>query len=231
MHKGTLYLVPTVLQENALHVIPAYVHDITRSITVFFVEDERTTRRYLRKTGFSRSFDEITILRIQQESEMSDYLHYLLDGMDAALLSEAGVPAIADPGSVLVRMAHEAGIKVVPLTGPSSIILSLMASGLNGQQFEFLGYLPVKSHERKAVLKQLNQKISLTGTTQIFIETPYRNNGLIQDVLDVCNSNLRFCIAANLTADNEFIRTYTIAHWKQHPVQLEKIPAIFLLGN
>lgn len=230
MPKGNIYLVPTVLHEEALHTIPNYVHEITEAIEIFFVEDERTARRYLRKSGYKKSFDEIIMLRIDEQN-ISECLHYLLQGKDVAILSEAGVPTVADPGADIVKLAHQSDIRVIPLIGPSSILLALMASGFNGQQFSFKGYLPIKSVDRKAAIKQLEQKLLQTGETQIFIETPYRNNALIEDVIEVCNKNTLFCIAANLTGPNEYVKTKSIAEWKQQKPHLEKIPAIFLLGN
>lgn len=230
MPKGNIYLVPTVLHEEALHTIPNYVHEITKATEIFFVEDERTARRYLRKSGYKKDFDEIIMLRID-ENNISECINFLLRGKDVAILSEAGVPTVADPGADIVKLAHQADIRVIPLIGPSSILLALMASGFNGQQFSFKGYLPIKSNERKAAIKQLEQKLLQTGETQIFIETPYRNNALIEDVIEVCNKNTLFCIAANLTGPDEFVKTKNIAEWKQQKPHLEKIPAIFLLGN
>lgn len=230
MTKGILYLVPTVLHAEALHTIPRYVHETTASIEIFFVENERTARRYLRKTGYTKSFDEISIFSIDATTA-GDCINYLLQGKDVAILSEAGVPAVADPGAAIVKIAHQSGIRVVPLTGPSSVVLALMASGFNGQQFAFKGYLPVKTHARKAAIKQMEHKIHQMGETQIFIETPYRNNALIRDILETCQAETLFCIAAHLTGPDEFIKTQSIASWRKYPPQLEKIPAIFLLGN
>ncbi len=230
---GKLYLIPTVLNENAVHVIPAYVHEITKSLTHFFVENERTARRYLRKSGFIKSFDEVILQPLNEHTSpetISTYLDYLLKGNDCGLMSEAGVPAVADPGHLLVHKAHQNNIQVIPLSGPSSIILALMASGLNGQQFTFHGYLPVRQPERNKKIQQLEQKAA-SGETQIFIETPYRNNGLINDILQICAASTAFCIATDLTGPQESIKTKTIAEWRKQKPEPGKIPAIFLIGK
>lgn len=230
---GKLFLIPTVLNENSLHVIPAYVHEITRSLNHFFVENERTARRYLRKSGFTKSFDEIILLPLNEHTspaEISTYLDYLLMGNDCGLMSEAGLPAVADPGHLLVQKAHENNVQVIPLTGPSSILLALMASGLNGQQFSFHGYLPVSQPERNKKLMQLEQR-AMAGETQIFIETPYRNNTLIADILQTCSPATAFCIAVDLTGENESVKTKTIAEWRKQKPAPGKIPAIFLIGK
>lgn len=232
--KGKIYLVPTILHEEALHVIPEYVHQITKNIELFFVENERTARRYLRKIGYAKNFDSIIMIAIDisiAHNNLETYIQMVANGKDAAILSEAGVPAVADPGAEVVRLAHAYNIQVVPLIGPSSIILSLMASGLCGQRFCFHGYLPIKTHERKAVIKQLEQRIETTGETQIFIETPYRNNALILDVLQTCKNETLFCIAFSITGPDESIQTKSISAWKNSGVHLDKTPAIFLLGR
>ena len=229
MH-GTLYLVPTILSEEALHVIPQYVFDITNKLTVFFVENEKTARRYLRKSGFTASFETTPILPLNEHTDtatVSTYVEYLKQG--CALMSEAGVPAVADPGSVLVRFCHQNNIRVVPLVGPSSILLALMGSGLNGQQFHFHGYIPVKQPQRKQYIQHMEAETK-KGVTQIFIETPYRNNAILQDIISACNSDVLLCIAYDLTGTKESIRTQPISYWKKHLPALEKIPAIFLLG-
>jgi 16S rRNA (cytidine1402-2'-O)-methyltransferase len=231
MH-GTLYLVPTILSEEALHVIPQNVFDITNKLTVFFVENEKTARRYLRKSGFTASFETTPVLPLNEHTDMatvSTYVEYLKQGTDCALMSEAGVPAVADPGSVLVRFCHQNNIRVVPLVGPSSILLALMGSGLNGQQFHFHGYIPVKQPQRKQYIQHMEAETK-KGVTQIFIETPYRNNAILQDIISACNSDVLLCIAYDLTGTKESIRTQPISYWKKHLPALEKIPAIFLLG-
>ncbi|MBK7444235.1 MAG: SAM-dependent methyltransferase [Bacteroidetes bacterium] len=229
---GTLYLIPTVLSEEAIHVIPQYVHDITKRLTVFFVEDEKTARRYLRKTGFTASFDTTIVLPLNEHTDataVSTYISHLKNGNDCGLMSDAGVPAVADPGSALVQLCHQNGIKIIPLVGPSSILLALMASGLNGQQFHFHGYIPVKQPMRKQYIQQMDTD-ARRGITQIFIETPYRNNAIIQDVISACSSNTKLCVASDLTGPKESIRTNEVQYWKKQVPVMEKIPAIFLLG-
>ncbi|MBK9556164.1 MAG: SAM-dependent methyltransferase [Bacteroidetes bacterium] len=220
------------MSEEALHVIPQYVFDITNKLTVFFVENEKTARRYLRKSGFTASFETTPILPLNEHTDtatVSTYVEYLKQGTDCALMSEAGVPAVADPGSVLVRFCHQNNIRVVPLVGPSSILLALMGSGLNGQQFHFHGYIPVKQPQRKQYIQHMEAETK-KGVTQIFIETPYRNNAILQDIISACNSDVLLCIAYDLTGTKESIRTQPISYWKKHLPALEKIPAIFLLG-
>ncbi len=230
---GKLYLIPTILSDDALHVIPAYVHEITKTIEVFFAENEKTTRRYLRKTGYTASFDEIPVFPLNVNTtyeEISEYVAYLKAGKNCALMSESGVPAVADPGSNLVRLCQQNKIQIIPLVGPSSIILALMASGLNGQKFLFNGYIPVKQPGRNATIKKMELE-ARSGVTQIFIETPYRNAGMLQDLLNNCNDATLLCIASDLTGAKEHVETRSISDWKKAPAQLEKIPAIFLLGS
>ncbi len=230
---GKLYLIPTILSDDALHVIPQYVHDITSRLTVFFVEQEKTARRYLRKSGFTASFDTTVMLPLNEHTEpavVSTYIDYLKKGIDCGLMSEAGVPAVADPGSVLVNLCHQNGIKVMPLVGPSSILLALMGSGLNGQQFHFHGYIPVKQPMRKNYLQQMDAD-ARKGVTQIFIETPYRNNAILQETINTCHSETLLCIASDLTGTKQFIKTQPIRDWKKGLPAMEKIPAIFLLGR
>ena len=186
----------------------------------------------MRKSGFTASFETTPILPLNEHTDtatVSTYVEYLKQGTDCALMSEAGVPAVADPGSVLVRFCHQNNIRVVPLVGPSSILLALMGSGLNGQQFHFHGYIPVKQPQRKQYIQHMEAETK-KGVTQIFIETPYRNNAILQDIISACNSDVLLCIAYDLTGTKESIRTQPISYWKKHLPALEKIPAIFLLG-
>lgn len=233
MQTGNLYLIPSPLHAEALHCIPDYVKQITNQLTVFFVENERTARRYLRSSGFKTSFDEITMFPLNEHSselEQTQFLKYLKNGKHCGLMSEAGIPAVADPGSVLVRLCHQNQVQVIPLCGPSSIILALSASGLNGQQFTFNGYIPIKNPERKDAILKMNAA-ALKGVTQICIETPYRNNTIIADFMQTCTEQISLCIASDITGPTEFIKTKTIQDWKKKIPKLEKIPAIFLLGN
>ena len=230
---ATLYLIPVVLSPEALHVIPAYVHEITRRIRVFVVEDERTARRYLRKTGFAVPFEEVTLLPINADTtpeEISHYMQYFSGDTEIGLMSEAGVPAVADPGSKIVAECHTRGVRVVPLCGPSSIIMALMASGMNGQQFTFHGYIPIKHPDRRNRLQQMDAR-ARQGETQVCIETPYRNNHMLQDILANCHPATALCIAMDITGPKEYIRTQTIADWKRSVPDLEKMPAVFVLGR
>ncbi len=220
--KGKLYLIPTPLSNSELeYVLPQSVIDIARSLTYFAVEELRTARRFLSRIKVQKTIDELTFFVLNEHSlpEMVDsMLTPLLQGNDVGLMSEAGVPAVADPGAVLVAAAHRYGIQVVPLVGPSSILLTLMASGLNGQNFAFVGYLPVKPDERRRRIRMLEQRSRLEGQTQLFIETPYRNLHLFKDLLSVCNDQTAITIAVDIASVNEFIATKTAKEWRKLPV-------------
>jgi len=215
---GTLYLIPTTIGSDSWEsVIPPLVIAQTRGLKHFIVEDIRTTRRYLSKIGVNTPIDQIDFQLLNehtQQVEIEGLIKPLLEGNDVGLLSEAGLPAIADPGSQLVAIANRQGIKVVPLTGPSSIFLTLMASGLNGQNFAFVGYLPVKSDERRNRIKQLEKRSGQEKQTQIFIEAPYRNLHLFQDILKECNPETKLTIGVELTSASEYIATKKIREWK-----------------
>ena len=231
--KGTLYLIPSPLGDNdPAEVIPASVLELIPTLTHFFVEELRTARRYLSKTGLKGHIDSLCLYELNEHTgpaAIEEYIKVLLDGNNAGLISEAGLPAVADPGSNLVALAHKHNIKVIPLSGPSSIVLSLIASGMNGQNFAFNGYLPVKPEERKSKIKQL-EKLSLTsGQSQIIIETPYRNNSLFEDIIKICHSTTRLAIAANITLPDAFIKTKTIEEWKREKPDLNKKPCVFIL--
>lgn len=229
-----IYLVPNVLSENDWQaVLPAQIVPILTNTRHFIVENVRTARRFMKQVNQEINIDECTFYELNKYTNLSDipsFLKPVENGFDVAVISEAGCPGIADPGADVVKIAHQKGITVVPLVGPSSILLALMASGLNGQNFAFNGYLPVKSQERARAITNLEKKIKNDQQTQIFIETPYRNNQMIEDVLKICSPGTFFCIAANITAENEFIVTKTIHDWKNKTPDLHKIPAIFLLG-
>lgn len=233
MTPGTLYLIPTLLDEAGLNVIPEYVKLITNELSLFFVENERTARRNLRKAGYQRSFDETELHVLDKDTESGQiiqYIHILKGGKSAGILSEAGVPCVADPGSALVMAAHVHGIRVVPLVGPSSLLLALMGSGMNGQKFAFQGYLPVAQREREQALHRLEKLAIVDRQTQIFIETPYRNQSMLQDILRVCQPSTLLGIAYGLTGPHEWVKTNPVAEWRKHVPKLEKIPAVFLLG-
>jgi 16S rRNA (cytidine1402-2'-O)-methyltransferase len=231
---GILYLIPTPLGECELQqCLPVYNIELLNSVDIFIVEELRTARRFLRKAGIQKRIDEITFLELNEHTETIETKHYLdeaFHGKNIGLLSEAGIPCVADPGSVIVKLAHESGIQVKPLNGPSSIMLALMASGLNGQQFIFHGYLPVKVDQRKKALRILEQDALQTGKTHIFIETPYRNNAMLQTIVDTCHPDTKLSIAADLTLETEFIRTATTSKWKKNTPDLNKRPAVFLIG-
>ncbi|MDY0342468.1 MAG: SAM-dependent methyltransferase [Lentimicrobium sp.] len=232
---GKLILIPSLLGETPPEkVVPHYNLQVILGLDVFVVEELKTARRFLRKCGYKADFDNITLFVLNEhtaEEQIAAYLEPVFTGKSIGLLSEAGCPAVADPGNTLVRMAHEKGIQVVPLSGPSSIIMSLMASGLNGQEFIFHGYLPARPPEREKRLKEIEREIQQHGYTHIFIETPYRNNQMIASILKVCSTSLNFSIAVNITTENEFIRTSTIAEWRKTNFEPGKQPAVFLLGR
>ncbi len=232
MGKGKVYLIPTVLEENALETIPAYVLNAVKDCTVFFVENDKTARRFLKKIWKEMVIDDYQwfIIHKTEKERTRQFLQLLEAGKNIGIISEAGCPGIADPGQVLVAAAQEAGIAVKPLVGPSSILLALMASGMNGQIFQFHGYLPIDSLERKKKIKELEADAQKRNCTQIFIETPYRNNPLIKDILDTCKEDMKFCIAVDLTAASEIVRTQSIKNWKQSVPDYHKRPAIFLIS-
>ena len=230
--KGKLYLIPTTLGDDALHTIPTYVvHEIQR-IEIYIGERAKTARRFLKAAGIGKALSSITVHELDKHNPVngiSEFLQPALEGYDIGLLSEAGCPGVADPGAEVVSLAHRKGIDVVPLVGPSSILLALMASGMNGQSFTFHGYLPPKVGDRTHALRKLEQKAP--RTTSIFIETPYRNQQMIETVLKTLHPQTRFCIAADLTLETEYIATKTIAAWQKTSIpNLHKRPAIFLIG-
>ena len=228
-----LFLIPTTLGENNIDkVIPSGNCAVIKSIKYFIVEDIRTTRRFLKKIDSTINIDELTFYELNEHTdkkELTEFIKPLIEGFDMGIISEAGCPGIADPGADVVRLAHEKNIKVIPLVGPSSILLSLMASGMNGQNFAFLGYLPVKPLERIKSIKDIEKRSGIEKQTQIFIETPYRNMKLFEDLIANLSDQTRLCIAADLTLESEFIRTQTVAAWKNRVPDLNKRPAIFLI--
>jgi 16S rRNA (cytidine1402-2'-O)-methyltransferase len=230
--KGKLYLIPVTLgNEDYQQVIPGGVLTITKSLRYFIVENLRSARRYLRMIDRTFPIDECTFLELSEhttEKEISDYLDPVLEGKDAGVMSEAGLPCIADPGSMIVALAHQKGINVSPLSGPSSIILALIASGFNGQNFTFNGYLPVKQPELTTKLKDLEKK-SLQGYTQIFMETPYRNQKMLDAVLSACQDNTFLCIAENITLPEESVRTKKIREWRKNPPTLNNKLIVFVM--
>jgi 16S rRNA (cytidine1402-2'-O)-methyltransferase len=233
VRKGTLYLIPSLLAETeAGDVIPGGVMRLLPRLKFFIVEELRTARRFLKKCAPEIVIDDLTFLVFNEHSakeNLSEFLNPLLEGHDTGLLSEAGIPCVADPGSEIVRAAHEAGIRVKPLSGPSSIILALAASGFNGQNFVFHGYLPVDKNERIRKIREI-EKAALSGNqTQVFIETPYRNTAMIQAILSTCHNETLFCLATGISSEDETIISRTIKEWKNNIPDPGKHPAVFLL--
>ncbi len=232
---AALYLLPNVLHEGDWqNVLPATVPEIIGKTRYYIVENIRTTRRYLKQIDRNIDIDSLTFYELNKHTDadaVSGYLRPLEQGENIAVVSEAGCPGVADPGASVVRIAHQKGLKVIPVVGPSSILLAVMASGMNGQNFTFNGYLPVRTPERMRAISALESKAVKSNQTQIFIETPYRNNSLIADLLKGCSPTTLLCIAANITGDNEFIVTKAVGQWKKQVPDLHKQPAIFLLGT
>jgi len=234
MAPGRLYLVPAWLSEDTppADTVPAAVLTRIRALERFVVEDAKSARRYLAACGHPRPMRDLAFEELNEhtpDSAVPGLLAPLQAGSDVGLLSEAGVPAVADPGAKLVAAAHAQGIAVVPLVGPSSILLALMASGLDGQRFRFVGYLPAEAAARKAAITALEQQSARQRETQVFIETPYRNEAMLQELLATCRGETRLCVAADLTAASEWIRSAKVSDWKRDVPKIGKRPAIFLL--
>lgn len=226
-----VYLIPAPLDDEQLEPIPAYVLKAVKACTVLFAENERTARRYLKKLDKAIVIDDYewhTIHKAEQEVKQN-FIKAIQQNKTIGIISEAGCPGIADPGQILVEAAHEQGATVKPLVGPSSVLLALMASGMNGQQFSFAGYLPVDDLQRRRKLQQLEELSQKLKSTQVFIETPYRNNQLLETILKTCKPSTKLCIAADITGANEMIITQTIAQWKNKKPELHKRPVIFCL--
>ncbi len=233
MPKGTIYLIPSLLAPDShAQAIPPYNQEIIKNLSLFFVENLRSARRFISGMGLGLVISELEFYELSkktEDQEVNAYLHLLLEGRDAGIISEAGCPGIADPGARLCDRAHREGITVKPLVGPSSILLALMASGMSGQSFAFHGYLPIPKDERKKRIKFLEKLSAEQNQTQIFMETPYRNNQLFQSLLQHCAPRTRLCVALNLQAPEEWIHTWTIREWREKALDLHKQPAIFLL--
>ena len=229
----SLFLIPVTLGETAIdHVLPPHNREIISQISYFIVENIRSARRFLKKTDDTIDIDKLTFFELNKHTSsnsISDFLKPISEGYAVGVISEAGCPAIADPGADVVAIAQRKNIPVIPLVGPSSILMSLMASGFNGQSFAFHGYLPIDSNERISKLKLLEQRVYTENQTQLFIETPYRNQKLAEDILKTCKPSTKLCIAADITCEEEFIKTKTIAEWKKRLPNLDKRPCIFLI--
>ena len=228
-----LYLIPNLLGDTPVEqVLPPYNREIILGIRHFIVEDVRTARRFLKLVDRSIDIDQLTFYTLNKHTnpeEVASMLKPLEEGNPMGVISEAGCPAVADPGADVVAIAQRKGLQVVPLVGPSSIILAVMGSGFNGQSFAFNGYLPIEPEERIKVLKKLEQRAYTENQTQLFIETPYRNAKMMADILKACRPQTHLCIAAGLTTKEEYIRTHTIKEWGGKLPQLDKIPCIFLI--
>ncbi len=230
-----LYLIPTTLGDSLIgNVIPSYNIDILNNINFFIVEKLRTARRFLVKAGIQTKIDDLTFYTLNKHTDKNDLHSFLAPiekGENIGIISEAGCPGVADPGSEIVSIAHQKNISVVPLIGPSSILLSLMASGFNGQNFSFIGYLPIKEKDRINKIIKIENKVYTEKQTQIFIETPYRNQSLLNNILNTCKAYTKLCIATDITLDTEYIKTKTVKTWKQNKPNIHKRPTIFLLGE
>lgn len=233
MQKGTLFLIPVPLAENASQKsFTSFLGDTINSIDTYIVENEKTARKFLKEAGLKLPQSELVIHdygKHKRNTSLAPFFKELSSGKDVGLMSEAGCPGVADPGSEVVAEAHRRGIKVVPLVGPNSILLALMASGFNGQSFTFHGYLPIDKVERGKRIKELEQLADKNKQTQLFIETPFRNNHLFEDILKNTAPQTMLCVACNITGEDEYIKTQSIALWRKERIDLHKKPAIFLI--
>ena len=234
MDKGKLFLIPTVIGDNTHEkVLAPSIAKTIKNLNVFITENVRTARRVIRKIDKNKDINNITFYSYGKHDSLNlekDFLQHILSGTSIGLMSEAGLPCIADPGSKIVEYAHNFQINVIPLVGPSSITLALMASGLNGQSFAFRGYLPIDKLERKKQIRELEILVKKTNQTQIFMETPYRNNQLMDALLKICNNDTKLCVASDITLESENIKTKTIGEWRHTKNNTHKKPTIYILG-
>ena len=229
--KSIVYLIPSFLSEESIETIPTYIIAALKNCQIIFAENERTARRFLKSICKEIIIDEYewhTIHKVEAE-QLTVFKQKIKEEKNIAIISEAGCPGIADPGQILINAAQQLNATVKPLVGPSSILLALMASGMNGQQFQFVGYLPIDAQQRTLKLKELEEESARKKCTQIFIETPYRNNQMLETILKNCKPATQLCIAADITSKNEFIKTTSIGEWKNNKIDLHKKPVIFLL--
>ena len=230
-----LYMIPTTLGDTSIErVLPPDLTRLISSIPVFIVENIRTARRFLKKVNPAIVIDDLTFFELNQHTEKKEISRFLepnQQGLDIGIISEAGCPGVADPGAEVVKIAHTKNIQVVPLVGPSSILLALMASGMSGQNFAFNGYLPIKNPEKSMQIKMLEKRMQAESQTQIFIEAPYRNAQLLADLLQNCDPQTMLCVAADITLDTEFILSKPVSYWKTHLPDIQKRPAIFMIGK
>ncbi len=233
MQNGVLYLIPTVIADNSLGMIPPDIREVIIHTNIYIVENIKTARRFIKAVYKEKNIDDCTFVELDKHQNYrfdDSILTEFFQGKNIGLMSEAGVPCIADPGNKVVEAAHEMDITVVPISGPSAIIMALMASGFNGQQFTFNGYLPIETGERKGRLQQM-ESLAKKGITQIFMDTPYRNQKLLDEIISICKFDTMLCIACNITAQDEFIKTLPLSEWKKRKPDLNKKPAIFVLGK
>ena len=234
-NKGTLYLIPTLLGDTDIEkVIPNYNIQIVRGLSVFVVEELKSARHFLKKAVYPRPYDSAQFFVLNEHTRKGDIdemMEPLLNGSDVGLLSEAGIPCVADPGASLVNLCHQGQIKVVPLSGPSSLFMALMASGFNGQQFTFHGYLPIDAKEKIRKIREMEATVNKSGQTQIFIEAPYRNKKLLQLVANTCRPETLICVACMITTPEESIRTLDAGAWSQQNIEIDKKPVVFLIGK
>lgn len=235
MSLGKLYLIPTTLGDNApMEVLPITVKQTIEFCNFFIVENEKTARRFIKKICPEKSQPDLNLFVLNKFTSVEEISHYLNPckaGENIGIISEAGCPGIADPGAEIVALAHQQNIEVIPLVGPSSILLSVMASGLNGQSFAFNGYLPIDKNERKNTLKRLERRAKEEKQTQVFIETPFRNEALFQEMLQTLESSTKLCIACDITLSTQYIHTFPISIWKKQTISLHKRPTIFVIGK
>jgi len=223
---STVYLIPSLLAEEGLDAIPAYITDAIKNCSIFFVENERTTRRFFKQVWKEMVIDDYEWINV---TDTDAFRKKMKESKNIGIVSEAGCPGVADPGQALIAIAQEMGVTIKPLVGPNSILLALMASGMNGQQFQFVGYLPIDNQQRVKAIKDLETESAKKKCSQIFIETPYRNNQLIEVLLKNCNNSTKLCIAVDITGKQEWIKTKSIGDWKKEKVDIHKKVAIFLI--
>jgi len=230
---GKLYLIPTTLGDNApLEVLPISVKKVIEQVDTFIVENEKNARRFIKSIEPRKQQSSLTLFPLNKftdPTELPSYLEPCLQGKNVGLLSDAGCPGVADPGADIVKIAHDKNIQVVPLVGPSSILLAMMSSGMNGQSFTFNGYLPIDKDEKKQEIKQLERLSFEKNQSQLFIETPYRNNKMLEDMCQYLESNTQICVACDITLPTEYIKTKSVSEWKKNKVDLHKRPTIFII--
>lgn len=231
---GKIYMIPSILSEGTEETaLPPQIRETCNNLDFFFAENIRTARRFLSKLKLEKPIHDLSFEEVNKHTTFEEVMHLLqpvMEGRDAGMLSEAGCPGVADPGADLAQAAHQMGIQVVPLVGPSSFLLALMASGLNGQAFAFHGYIPIDKQQRQRAIKELDKK-ARQGETQLFMETPYRNEKLFQELVRTCHPDTRLCLARDLTGPQEWVKTKSISSWKREKPKLHKVPVVFLLGQ